>query len=275
MKAALVHEGAAAGDKPDLPTKADLLRIIRQAVADSSSVNNYVLVVPHVDPVSGLFGAYRLIQNGTFSSNKGATHPGQVGGWEGWQMGHEPCMHARQPLTGRPTSLDAAAGVSGHQAGGGPGVGGPRRRAVLDGSGECGHVHLCVGWQRPPPAPCAPACCRHAAAVLPLPPGNHPRLLAGALPACPLSTCADQGYLPPGANAQMEILRTGGLGSFGGGGGEGHVLSRMAPEELAADIHAACRPACLPAFLPHLPALSRRPFCRGQRGVDQRRQPHA
>lgn len=70
IRAALVGAagGGAGGEPPKarLPTKADLVRLIEEALADSSSVTSYVLVVPHVDAKTGLFAAYRLIQNGTF-----------------------------------------------------------------------------------------------------------------------------------------------------------------------------------------------------------------
>ncbi|KAI7838507.1 hypothetical protein COHA_007768 [Chlorella ohadii] len=58
-------------------TPADLNKVISETVKDSSSVLSYELVVPGVDARTGLFTAYRLIANGTYSSDQDAWQPGQ------------------------------------------------------------------------------------------------------------------------------------------------------------------------------------------------------
>lgn len=70
VRTALMGDAAADGEASEAeakqPTRAELLKIIKETLRNSSSVTSFVLVVPHVDPKSGLFASYRLIRNGTY-----------------------------------------------------------------------------------------------------------------------------------------------------------------------------------------------------------------
>ena len=68
LGAGAAAEGAASGPEAEVPrlTIADRLKIIKEMLRNLSSITSWVLVVPHVDPKSGLFAAYRLYRNATF-----------------------------------------------------------------------------------------------------------------------------------------------------------------------------------------------------------------
>ena len=127
-------------------------QIVSQAVAESSSVLSYTLVVPAVDPRSGLFVAYRLIANGTFSA---ARAPGKRVRCEAG-AGRAPTVHVMLSSVGlgtippqiacpspEPSSLCCRSpGVHRREAHRRHGVRGRRRGAVLAGQRECRHRRL-------------------------------------------------------------------------------------------------------------------------------------